>query len=189
MTEESDVNNELEQNQPDEVRMEVPGEVVEESKKTAIEEELTDSIEESGEVIDEEPEKQTKEEPEKPIEVTIPVSAYESKKDFDWDSIGKKHEIYDAKEKERLEQEYDRTLSSITEHEVIDGTIVAMNNREVVINIGFKSDGVLPLNEFRYNPDLKVGDKVEVYVEKPGRPKRATHTFSQESTYSEIMGT
>ena len=91
-------------------------------------------------------------------------------KDFDWDSIGKKHEIYDAKEKERLEQEYDRTLSSITEHEVIDGTIVAMNNREVVINIGFKSDGVLPLNEFRYNPDLKVGDKVEVYVENQEDP-------------------
>ncbi|MCX6248620.1 MAG: 30S ribosomal protein S1 [Bacteroidetes bacterium] len=91
-------------------------------------------------------------------------------KDFDWDSIGKKHEIYDAAEKARLEQEYDRTLSSITEHEVIDGTIVAMNNREVVINIGFKSDGVLPLNEFRYNPDLKVGDKVEVYVENQEDP-------------------
>jgi small subunit ribosomal protein S1 len=91
-------------------------------------------------------------------------------KDFDWDSIGKKFEIYDAAEKARLEQEYDRTLSSITEHEVIDGTIVAMNFREVVINIGFKSDGVLPLNEFRYNPDLKVGDKVEVYVENQEDP-------------------
>src|SRR5450759_5941293 len=79
-------------------------------------------------------------------------------------------EIYDANEKARLEQEYDRTLSSITEHEVIDGTIVAMNNREVVINIGFKSDGVIQLNEFRYNPDLKVGDTVEVYVENQEDP-------------------
>lgn len=90
--------------------------------------------------------------------------------EFDWDSIGKKFELYDATEKLRLEQEYDRTLSSITEHEVIDGSIVAMNNREVVINIGFKSDGVLPLNEFRYNPDLKVGDTVEVYVENQEDP-------------------
>jgi len=72
--------------------------------------------------------------------------------------------------KARLEQEYDRTLSSITEHEVIDGSVVAMNNREVVINIGFKSDGVLPLNEFRYNPDLKVGDTIEVYVENQEDP-------------------
>ncbi|MEI6900546.1 MAG: S1 RNA-binding domain-containing protein, partial [Bacteroidota bacterium] len=94
----------------------------------------------------------------------------ESLKDFDWDSIGKKFEVYDPQEKKRLEQEYDRTLSSINEHEVIDGTIVAMNNREVVINIGFKSDGVIQLNEFRYNPDLKVGDIVEVYVENQEDP-------------------
>ncbi len=101
---------------------------------------------------------------------SAPKSTNESLKDFDWDSIGKKHELYDPNEKLRLEKEYDRTLSSITEHEVIDGSIVAMNNREVVINIGFKSDGVLPLNEFRYNPDLKVGDTVEVYVENQEDP-------------------
>jgi len=99
-----------------------------------------------------------------------PMATADLLKDFDWDSIGKKHELYDPKEKARLEQEYDRTLSSITEHEVIDGSIVAMNNREVVINIGFKSDGVLPLNEFRYNPDLKVGDTIEVYVENQEDP-------------------
>jgi small subunit ribosomal protein S1 len=179
MTEETDVNNELEQNQPEEVKMEVPGEVVEEVKENAVEEESANPIteeparaivEEPAQAIVEEPVKNIAEEPEIPVIVKAPVSAYESMKDFDWDSIGKKHEIYDAKEKERLEQEYDRTLSSITEHEVIDGTIVAMNNREVVINIGFKSDGVLPLNEFRYNPDLKVGDKVEVYVENQEDP-------------------
>src|SRR6056297_512231 len=60
---------------------------------------------------------------------------------------------------------YDQTLSTITENEVIDGTVVSMTKREVVINIGYKSEGVVSLNEFRYNPDLKVGDKVEVYVE------------------------
>ena len=110
------------------------------------------------------------EKPARKEKVFNPAVSKESLKDFDWESIGKKHELYDAGEKLRLEQEYDRTLSSITEHEVIDGTIVAMNNREVVINIGFKSDGVLPLNEFRYNPDLKVGDTVEVYVENQEDP-------------------
>lgn len=155
MTEELDVNNELEQTQPEDVKTDVSEEVVEETKEIATEEE---------------PAKTFAEELEKPVVFAAPKSAYDSMKDFDWDSIGKKHEIYDAAEKARLEQEYDRTLSSITEHEVIDGTIVAMNNREVVINIGFKSDGVLPLNEFRYNPDLKVGDKVEVYVENQEDP-------------------
>src|SRR5690554_1574328 len=60
---------------------------------------------------------------------------------------------------------YDETLSTISEKEVIDGTVIAMNKREVVINIGFKSDGIVSRNEFRYNPELKVGDQVEVYVE------------------------
>ncbi len=85
--------------------------------------------------------------------------------DFDWDSISKKQEIYSADERKKLEEVYDKTLSSIVEHEVIDGTVVVKNNREVVVNIGFKSDGVIPLSELRYNPDLKVGDKIEVYVE------------------------
>ena len=48
---------------------------------------------------------------------------------------------------------------------MVDGTVIAMNKREVVVNIGFKSDGIIPMSEFRYNPDLKVGDKVEVYIE------------------------
>ena len=89
----------------------------------------------------------------------------EDLKDFDWDSIGKKHEIYSSDERKKLEDVYDQTLRAIQDHEVIEGTVVAMNNREAVVNIGFKSDGVIMLNEFRYNPDLKVGDKVEVYVE------------------------
>ncbi len=85
--------------------------------------------------------------------------------DFDWDSISKKQEIYSADERTKLEEVYDKTLSSIVEHEVIDGIVVVKNNREVVVNIGFKSDGVIPLSELRYNPDIKVGDKIEVYVE------------------------
>lgn len=86
-------------------------------------------------------------------------------KNFDWDAIGKKHEIYSSDERKKLEDVYDQTLRAIQDHEVIEGTVVTMTNREVVVNIGFKSDGVIMMNEFRYNPDLKIGDKVEVYVE------------------------
>lgn len=84
---------------------------------------------------------------------------------FDWDITSKKHESYSKTERNRLEGIYDKTLSSIVEHEVIDGTVVTISNREVVVNIGYKSDGVIPLNEVRYNPDLKIGDQLEVYVE------------------------
>ena len=94
-----------------------------------------------------------------------PLVAQISLENFDWDAIGKKHENYSADERNKLENLYDKTLSSIVEHEVIDGTVVAMNSREVVVNIGFKSDGVIPQSELRYNPNLKVGDQIEVYVE------------------------
>ncbi len=85
--------------------------------------------------------------------------------DFDWETIGKKHDNYSGKERKQLEDIYDKTLSSIVEQQVVEGTIVGMNNREVVVNIGFKSDAVVSLNEFRDIPDMKVGDKVDVYVE------------------------
>jgi len=85
--------------------------------------------------------------------------------DFDWDSVSNKGTGYSAEKRKELESEYDKTLSSITENQVIDGTVIAITNREVVINIGYKSEGIVSLNEFRYNPELKVGDKVEVYVE------------------------
>ena len=85
--------------------------------------------------------------------------------DFDWDAIGKKHEIYSNDERKKLEETYDQTLRAIQDHEVIEGTVVTMTNREVIVNIGFKSDGVIQMNEFRYNPELKIGDKVEVYIE------------------------
>lgn len=85
--------------------------------------------------------------------------------DFDWENTGKKHVSYNKNDQQRLENIYNETFSSIVEQEVVDGTVVAMNNREVVVNIGFKSDGVVPLSEFRYNPELKVGDTIEVYVD------------------------
>src|SRR5574344_2299232 len=85
--------------------------------------------------------------------------------DFDWSSIGKKKSVYTEKERETLTQSYEDTFSQLAEQQVVEGTIVAKNNREVVINIGFKSDGIIPLSEIRYNPNLKVGDKIEVFVE------------------------
>lgn len=85
---------------------------------------------------------------------------------FDWDKIDKKSEKYSNAERAEMEQMYDETLTSINEHEVRDGVVVSMTAREVVVNIGYKSEGVIPAPEFRHNPNLKVGDPVEVYIEK-----------------------
>ncbi len=83
---------------------------------------------------------------------------------------------------------YDKTLNSIGDHEVIDGFVVSKNSREVVVNIGFKSDGVIPVNEFRYNPNLKVGDKVEVYVENQEGVNGQLMLSHKKSTYPAFMG-
>src|SRR5688572_1651192 len=97
---------------------------------------------------------------------TKAVESVVTPEEFDWSSIGKKQENYSKAEREKLDSLYEKTLKSVTQNEIVEGTIVIKNNKEVVVNIGFKSDGVVQLTEFRYNPDLKVGDKVEVYVEK-----------------------
>ncbi len=84
--------------------------------------------------------------------------------DFDWDE----YESGDAKtdvSRDEQAKAYDGSLNKVNDHEVVDGTVISMNKREVVVNIGFKSDGIIPMSEFRYNPDLKVGDTVEVYIE------------------------
>ena len=82
---------------------------------------------------------------------------------FDWEAFEKEH-VYDT-EKTVIEDLYSQTLSKVIENEVVEGTVVALNKREVIVNIGYKSEGVISINEFRYNPELAVGDKVEVYVE------------------------
>ena len=84
--------------------------------------------------------------------------------DFNWDAY-ESGESASSISKEEQEKAYDNTLNKVGDHEVVDGTVIAMNKREVVVNIGYKSDGIIPLSEFRYNPDLKVGDTVEVYIE------------------------
>ena len=86
--------------------------------------------------------------------------------DFDWTSIGKKNDNYSNDERTKLDELYGQSLNTIADLQIMEGTVVAKNNREVVVNIGYKSDGVVALSEFRYNPDLKVGDTVEVFIEK-----------------------
>ena len=84
--------------------------------------------------------------------------------DFDWDAYAK-GDVMTSEAKAELTAKYDNTLNQVKDKEVVMGTIISMNKREVVVNIGFKSDGIIPMSEFRYNPDLKIGDKVEVFIE------------------------
>ena len=84
--------------------------------------------------------------------------------DFNWDAYENGESVASASHEE-LEKAYDNTLNKVNDREVVDGTVIAMNKREVVVNIGYKSDGIIPMSEFRYNPELKVGDTVDVYIE------------------------
>ncbi len=84
--------------------------------------------------------------------------------DFDWDAY-ENGDTKTEKSREELTRTYDESLNTVKDKEVIEGTIIALNKREAVVNIGYKSDGIIPMNEFRYNPDLKVGDVVEVFIE------------------------
>ena len=86
--------------------------------------------------------------------------------DFDWNSIGKKNDNYSSDERVALDEMYGKSLSTIADAQTMQGTVVSKNSREVVVNIGYKSDGVVSLSEFRYNPDLKIGDSIEVFIEK-----------------------
>ncbi len=111
---------------------------------------------------------------EQPVAATAPAEVKEIAKtdpnsntgveDFDWDDFSS-NELESSVSKADYEKMYSATLSTIAENEVIDGTVISMNKREVVINIGYKSEGVISISEFRYDPDLKAGDTVEVYVE------------------------
>ena len=83
--------------------------------------------------------------------------------DFNWDEFENGSSLNVSKQE--LEQAYDETLNKVSEHQVVEGTVISVDKKEVIVNIGYKSDGIIPASEFRYNPELKVGDKVEVYVE------------------------
>ena len=84
--------------------------------------------------------------------------------DFDWEAY-ENGETAGEKTREELTKTYDESLNTVKDKDVIEGTIIALNKREAVVNIGYKSDGIIPMNEFRYNPEIKVGDKVEVFIE------------------------
>jgi small subunit ribosomal protein S1 len=84
--------------------------------------------------------------------------------DFDWEAY-ENGETAGEKSREELTRTYDESLNTVKDKDVIEGTIIALNKREAVVNIGYKSDGIIPMNEFRYNPDIKVGDVVEVFIE------------------------
>ncbi|OJX90856.1 MAG: 30S ribosomal protein S1 [Paludibacter sp. 47-17] len=93
-----------------------------------------------------------------------PAAPAAVEEDFDWDAY-EKGDTMTAADKKALESVYDNTLNAIKDKEVVEGTVISINKREVVVNVGYKSDGIVPMSEFRYNPELKVGDKVEVYIE------------------------
>jgi small subunit ribosomal protein S1 len=136
---------------------------------------LTQEIMEETPIVEETPvvEKIVAEEPvaeillveEKKIVKNHIDSAYGSLDNFNWDNLEKKGSKYSAIEKSRYAELYTKSFKSIDENAVITGTIVSINIREVVVNIGFKSDGVITASELRYKPDLKIGDEIEVYVE------------------------
>jgi small subunit ribosomal protein S1 len=111
------------------------------------------AVEASPAVIEEAPSK------EKPAPAAPVVEA-----EFDWDAY-EKGDTMSSADKKALESVYDNTLNAIKDKEVVEGTVISINKREVVVNVGYKSDGIVPMSEFRYNPELKVGDKVEVYIE------------------------
>ena len=94
------------------------------------------------------------------------VTFLEPPADFDWDALVDDKQVAVTEARTKMGQAYEDTLSSISEKQVLMGTVVGMNKKEVVINIGYKSEGVVPISEFRYKTDLAIGDRVEVYIEK-----------------------
>lgn len=85
--------------------------------------------------------------------------------DFDWENTGKASDTYKSDDRSKMEALYDQKLNQVLEREIVMGTVIGLTGKEAVINIGYKSDGLVPITEFRHMPDLKVGDQVEVYVE------------------------
>ncbi|MEM7162404.1 MAG: 30S ribosomal protein S1 [Bacteroidota bacterium] len=141
----------------------------EENQNTELEENQAEQVEAAVEEGAEEPaesaeltEEVKSEAPEEPYTLRVLDTPSD---DFNWDDFEEGLGTYSTQEVEEMSKMYDNTLTFINEKEVIEGTIVSINKKEVVVNIGYKSEGVIPVNEFRYNPDLKIGDKVEVYVD------------------------
>ncbi len=144
-----------------------PGSIVNTEKKDKQAEAEADTDDEDDDITDE-PDDQDGGKPERKEALSPEDRKKEMekfRKDFDWDAVGKYDDVYSSSEQKKLEKIYDETLTSINEQDVIDGTVVSITSREVVVNIGYKSDGVISKSELRYKEDLKIGDTVEVFVE------------------------
>ncbi|MCH2198112.1 MAG: 30S ribosomal protein S1 [Flavobacteriales bacterium] len=99
-------------------------------------------------------------------QVVVPIAANVAPENFDWETFEGGDEEYSSDERSRLEDLYGNTLSLIQEKDVMSGTVVSVGKKEVVVNIGYKSEGVIAASEFRYNPELKAGDEIPVFIEK-----------------------
>lgn len=165
----SEENKDLAANNEEEAAKKTTEEQVENTPEEKAENSTEEKVEETTEEQEVKPQEEIRdaaaEVVDKKVEEAVEANELPEPGDFDWDAVGKKMDNYSADERQRMEALYDETLKAIGEGEVIDGTVVSMNNREVVVNIGFKSDGVIPAAEVRYNPELKNGDQIEVYVE------------------------
>jgi len=129
----------------------------EETATEAVEEVVAEATETVTETVEAKEEESHDDEP---LDLTPP------QEEFNWDTYEKGQDEYSPEERSRLGDVYNDTLNLIQEKEVVDGTIVSVGKKEVVVNIGYKSEGVIQTSEFRYNPDLAAGDKVPVYIEK-----------------------
>ena len=127
--------------------------------------ETTAAVEETEEVKEEVAEPVAEAEEAAPAAEEEKAAPAAESEEFDWDALEADDEGFAGTKKKELVDLYDNTLNTVQEKEVLEGTVISMNKREVVVDIGYKSDGIVSLNEFRYNPELKVGDPVEVYVE------------------------
>jgi small subunit ribosomal protein S1 len=146
---------------------EVVEEVVEEAAKVVeeivAEEKTAETVETIEEVVAEEKVAAVTEK--KPKTKYQPKETSAEPEEFDWASLEVGLDAYSVSERDKLSNMYNDTLNTVSEKEVLTGTVISLNKREVVVDIGYKSDGIVSVNEFRYNPDLKVGDKVDVYIE------------------------
>ena len=144
-----------------------------EEKKENLEQEVTETPVQEEVVAEAAPETTTEEAApavaEEPAEVKAETAEVKETsaepEEFDWASLEVGLDAYSVKERDKLSEMYNNTLNTVSEKEVLKGTVISLNKREVVVDIGYKSDGIVNINEFRYNPDLKVGDKVDVYIE------------------------
>ena len=155
----SEINEETGNIQNEDVNVNETGAEVKAEAKEVVVESAGEMVAEEQPVLKEKKEKKVKAE-----ETAAAIAAAATPEEFDWDSY-ETDGFLSKRSRADQEKQYEETLSTVAVDEVVEGKVISMNSREVVINIGQKSEGVVSLNEFRYNPDLKVGETVEVYVE------------------------